>query len=164
MNFSLLHKRENLLGENCSHGLTLTNTASQKSNPLPELFRDNKRRRKSGDKTLEIEAVCFRTPVFSPAALASGRLHGVTAFHQHLHKNSSILFRKRLWGPKGKMGKGEVNFLLRQYVSLNSIFSSAWPIQWLSLILLMFKQTGHLQCLCMKFHLYFFPQQVVIWL
>lgn len=104
MNFSLLHKRENLLGENCSHGLTLWgltradthNTASQKSNPLPELFRDNKRRRKSGDKTLEIEAVCFRTLVFSPAALASGHLYGVTALHQHLHKNSSILFRKRL--------------------------------------------------------------------
>lgn len=125
MNFSLLHKRENLLGENCSHGLTLTNTASQKSNPLPELFRDNKRRRKSGDKTLEIEAVCFRTPVFSPAALASGIYMESQLCTNICIKIVQFSSERGCEDPRRKMGKGEVSFLLRQYVSLNSIFRPA---------------------------------------
>lgn len=62
-----------MLGENSSHGLTPANTASQKSNPLHKFLRGNKRRR-SGDKVLQIEAVWFRTPVFSLDDLASGNL------------------------------------------------------------------------------------------
>lgn len=69
------------MGENCSHGLKAANTASQKSNLLHEFLRDNKRRRKSGDKIPQIEAVWFRTPVFTLNDLASGNLCGITALH-----------------------------------------------------------------------------------
>lgn len=68
------------MGEYCSRGLTPANTASQESNPLCEFLRDKKRRR-SGDKILQIEAVWFKIPVFSLDDLAAGNLYGITAFH-----------------------------------------------------------------------------------
>lgn len=70
------------MGENYSHGSTLTNIASQKSNKQDDYLRDNKRkRRKSGDKILQTEALLFRTAVFSLEVLASRNLFVVTALH-----------------------------------------------------------------------------------
>ena len=69
------------MGENCSHGSTVTNTVSQKSDQLDNYLRDNKKRRKSGDKTLQTKALWFRTAVFNLEALASGNLFVVTTLH-----------------------------------------------------------------------------------
>lgn len=70
------------MGKNCSRGPTQTNTTSQKSNQLDDYLRvNNRKRRKSGDKIFQTEALQFRTAVFSLEVLASGNLSVVTALH-----------------------------------------------------------------------------------
>lgn len=69
------------MGENCSHGATLPNTASLKSNQLDDCLRDKRKRRKSGGEILQTKVLWFRTAVFSLEVLASANLSLATALH-----------------------------------------------------------------------------------
>lgn len=158
MNFSLLHKWKNPLGENCSHGLTPANTASQKSNPLCEFLRDNE----GGGR---VETRYFRLKQYGLEHLFQSSWFGLWEFiwdHSFAltfaFKKFHSLKKEAMRTQGEKQGREKLAFSWDSMchskaflVLLDQLSSSAWFF--LSLNRLVTDSKG----LCMKFHLLFFP-------